>query len=74
VWDSITSLVRKAFITADAPINTFLLAHCPFPSACFEIFGVDVLLDDQLRPWLLEINTSPDTSPSSPIDKLIKVS
>jgi hypothetical protein len=33
---------------------------------------VDVLLDDTLRPWLLEINTSPDTSPSSPMDRRIK--
>jgi hypothetical protein len=33
---------------------------------------VDVLIDDQLTPWLVEFNTSPSLSSSSPLDKRIK--
>lgn len=26
---------------------------------CFEMFGFDILIDDQLDPYLIEINTNP---------------
>jgi tubulin polyglutamylase TTLL4 len=39
---------------------------------CFEIYGFDILLDQKLRPHLLEINISPSLSSSSPLDKKIK--
>ena len=41
---------------------------------CFEIYGFDLLLDDKLKPWLLEINLLHSLSSSSPLDKRIKFS
>ena len=41
-------------------------------TACFEVYGFDVLIDANLRPWLLEVNVSPSLSSSSPLDKQIK--
>lgn len=43
-----------------------------YRSNCFEVFGFDILLDSDLKPWLIEVNLSPSLSPDSPIDMVIK--
>lgn len=39
---------------------------------CFEILGFDVLVDSDLKPWLLEVNLSPSLACDSPLDLAIK--
>jgi len=39
---------------------------------CYEIFGFDILLDSDLKPWLVEVNLSPSLSADSPLDMTIK--
>ena len=39
---------------------------------CFEILGIDIFLDDKLKPWLIEVNSLPSFATDSPLDKKIK--
>ena len=46
---------------------------CPAASRnCFELFGFDILIDDKLEPWLLEVNLTPALSCDTPLDQKIK--
>ena len=44
----------------------------PYRNNCFEIFGFDILIDQNLKPWLLEVNLSPSLNTDSPLDLKIK--
>ena len=37
------------------------------PVLCFEIFGYDFIVDNEFRPWILEINDNPGLCISSPV-------
>ena len=39
---------------------------------CFDLFGMDILIDQNLRPWLLEVNASPSLECNAKLDKRIK--
>ena len=36
---------------------------------CFEIFGYDFIIDNDFKPWILEINNNPGLCISSPVIK-----
>jgi len=41
-------------------------------SITFQLFGIDIIFDKNLNPYLLEMNKGPDMSPRDDIDRLMK--
>ena len=40
---------------------------------CFEILGMDILIDHKFKPWLLEVNHTPSFSTDTPFDNQLKL-
>eukprot|EP00615_Pteridomonas_danica_P010724 CAMPEP_0114361274 /NCGR_PEP_ID=MMETSP0101-20121206/24590_1 /TAXON_ID=38822 ORGANISM="Pteridomonas danica, Strain PT" /NCGR_SAMPLE_ID=MMETSP0101 /ASSEMBLY_ACC=CAM_ASM_000211 /LENGTH=347 /DNA_ID=CAMNT_0001506127 /DNA_START=462 /DNA_END=1502 /DNA_ORIENTATION=+ len=64
VWNSISEVIIKSLICVDHKIPNNINA--------FECFGYDIILDEHLKPWLLEVNASPSMSRDNNLDYKIK--
>jgi tubulin polyglutamylase TTLL5 len=64
LWRNICLVILKSLVVVDEKI-----ANQP---CGFELFGYDVLIDEQLRPWLIEVNASPSLARENQLDIRIK--
>lgn len=64
LWARITNIVILTLLI-QAP-------QVPKMSNCFELYGFDILIDENLKPWLLEVNFSPALGTDSQADVMVK--
>eukprot|EP00095_Tigriopus_kingsejongensis_P001801 maker-scaffold10_size831480-snap-gene-0.19 protein:Tk01801 transcript:maker-scaffold10_size831480-snap-gene-0.19-mRNA-1 annotation:"tubulin polyglutamylase ttll4" len=72
VWDRIKDMVVKTIISAEHSMFPLNRANLASHYCGYELFGFDVLLDADLKPWLIEVNISPSLHSSSPLDLDVK--
>ena len=72
IMQQINDCVIKVLLSVNQLINENM-RECPKQSKCpFEIYGFDILIDKEFKPWVLEVNCLPSLSSSSPFDKRVK--
>lgn len=42
------------------------------PDCCFELLGFDIMLDQKLKPWMLEVNHTPSFGADTAVDAEVK--
>ncbi len=72
LWRNIEDLVIKTLLSIEMQVTTAVEMFVPHPNNCFELFGFDVLIDCDLRPWLLEVNFSPSLACDTDFDLGVK--
>jgi hypothetical protein len=65
IWVQIKDIVLKSLIACELEI--------PNSPSSFELFGYDIIIDTNLKCWLLEINTSPSLERNCVLDDQIKL-
>ena len=72
MWSRIYDVILKTLSCGDNYVIQAMKKNWMYRLNCFDVFGFDILLDSDLKPWLVEVNLSPSLSPESPLDMTIK--
>ena len=51
----INDITVKTVIGVEHSVVSKCNAYCHRRASCFELFGFDILLDQNLKPWLIEV-------------------
>lgn len=58
----IEDVIIKTILCAESDLYSRTKQQIPHRNNCFELFGFDVLIDKDLKPWVLEVNIAPSLS------------
>lgn len=72
LWGVLRNLCLRTILAGEGPINSMIKTNLQNKYNAFELFGIDVLLDSELVPWLLEVNISPSLHSASGLDMAVK--
>jgi hypothetical protein len=72
IFSQIRQIVVRSIISVQNSNANGIHAYVDNPKSCFELFGFDILLDKNLKAWLMEVNISPSLKTSCKVDQKVK--
>ena len=59
MWERIKDVCVKTILCGRDKIAAETARNVRTDNGCFKLFGFDIFLDSELKPWLLEVNNIP---------------
>ena len=72
IFEKIDDIIIKTFISCENNLVNAISKYCSYQENCFELYGFDILIDEHLNCWLMEVNLSPKLHFDAAIDLKIK--
>ena len=72
LWSRIYDVIIKSLLCGENIVQANLKKNGTHRTNCYELFGFDIIIDSDLKPWLLEVNISPSMATDAPLDLSIK--
>ena len=68
----IKDIIIKSVITIADDTISAVKKYCKHPNNLYELYGFDILIDSELKPWLIEVNLNASLNCDSELDRKIK--
>ena len=68
----IEDIIVKTILSIEGKMYRAWEKHVPYRTNCFQFLGFDVLIDSDLKPWLLEVNMNSSLATETKMDFDIK--
>jgi len=62
IWSRIRDVVVKTMLAVQKPMLKCVDTYVGSDNVCFEVWGLDVFVDQDGKPWLIEVNHTPSTN------------
>lgn len=72
LMQAIEDVIIKSIFACSQSIVSACKMFVPNQNNCFELYGFDILIDNTLRPFLLEVNLSPSLGTDTALDIKVK--
>lgn len=72
LWEDIKEIIVKTMICCEGPMTRLSHQNCKSDYTSYELFGFDIILDENFKPWILEVNITPSLKSESELDTSVK--
>lgn len=72
LWEEIVDIIIKTVVCCEGPMARLSNQNCKNDYTSYELFGFDIILDQNFKPWILEVNITPSLKSESHLDTSVK--